>query len=174
MNSHSINLVNFKNPTDIFNYCEKHNINTVIEDNSEIWCKLIEKNYNKYNIFKIKTLTYKDYYVLLYFMQCLNILYDTFILTKTQEILSMIPILYEGDHIAIIHACNNLAIRNNKSKLLLYRDPDTQCTIPVYGSGYLKIKFINNNTDIYTNSINTMQYNQPFNSHISYGGYNIL
>jgi hypothetical protein len=174
MNSHTINLVNFKNPTDVFKYCEKHNINSAIEDNSDIWCKLIEKNYNKYTIFKIKTLSYKDYYVLLYFIQCLNLLTDTFIITKTQEILSIISVIYEGDHIAIIHACNNLAVRNNKAKLLLYRDTDTQCTIPTYGSGYLKIKFINNTTDVYTNSINTTQYNKPFNSDLSYGGYNIL
>ena len=45
MNSHSLNLINFKNPHDIFSYCEKHNITNKIDDNSEIWSKLIEKNY---------------------------------------------------------------------------------------------------------------------------------
>lgn len=174
MNSHTINLINFKNPSDVYKYCEKHNINSAIEDNSDIWQKLIEKNYNKYTNFKANTTSYKDYYVLLYFTQCLNLLTDTFIITKSQEILSIIPTIYEGDHIAVIHACNNLAIRNNKSKLLLYRDKDVQCPIPVYGSGYLKIKYINNNSDIFTNNINTAHYAKPFNSDLSYGGYNIL
>ena len=174
MNSHSINLINLKNPSDVFKYCEKYNINSAIEDNSEIWQKLIEKNYNKYINFKVNTISYKNYYVLLYFIQCLNLLTDIFVINKSQEILSIIPIIYEGDHIAIIHACNNLAIRNNKSKLLLYRDTSSQCSIPVYGSGYLKIKYINNNSDIYTNNINTTQYVKPFNSDLTYGGYNIL
>jgi hypothetical protein len=174
MNSHSINLINFKNPTDIFNYCEKHNINSLIEGDSEIWCKLIEKNYNKYTNFKTKPITYKDYYVLLYFIQCLNLLTDSFIITKTQEVISIIPSIYEGDHIAIIHGCNNLAVRNNKAKLLMYRNKDEQCPLPTYGSGFLKINFINSNTDIFSNNINVAQYKPPFNSSLYYGGYTIL
>ena len=130
MNSHSLNLVNFKNPEDIYSYCEKHNITNKIDDNSEIWKNLIEKNYKNHFIFKKDALSYKDYYVLLYFIQSLNLLNDTFIISKSQEILSLISIIYEGDHIAIIHACNNLAIRNNKAKLLLYRDKNECCTIP--------------------------------------------
>lgn len=174
MNSHCLNLVNFKNPNDIFSYCEKHNITDKIDDNSDIWYKLIEKNYNKYIDFKLDTISYKDYYVLLYFIQALNLIKDTFIISKSQEILSIIPIIYEGDHISIIHGCNNLAIRNNKAKLLLYRDKNEQCTIPTYGSGYLKIKFINNNCDTYSNNININNYKKPFNSDLTYGGYNIL
>ena len=174
MNSHSLNLVNFKNPNDIFSYCEKHNITNKIDDNSEIWKNLIEKNYKNHFIFKKDALSYKDYYVLLYFIQSLNLLNDTFIISKSQEILSLISIIYEGDHIAIIHACNNLAIRNNKAKLLLYRDKNECCTIPKYGSGYLKVKYINNNCDIYTNNNNINDYKPPFNSDLTYGGYNIL
>ena len=174
MNSHSLNLVNFKNPNDIFSYCEKHNITNKIDDNSEIWKNLIEKNYKNHFIFKKDALSYKDYYVLLYFIQSLNLLNDTFIISKSQEILSLISIIYEGDHIAIIHACNNLAIRNNKAKLLLYRDKNECCTIPTYGSGYLKVKYINNNCDIYTNNNNINDYKNPFNSDLTYGGYNIL
>ena len=69
MNSHSLNLVNFKNPNDIFSYCEKHNITNKIDDNSEIWKNLIEKNYKNHFMFKKDALSYKDYYVLLYFIQ---------------------------------------------------------------------------------------------------------
>ena len=90
MNSHSLNLVNFKNPNDIFSYCEKHNITNKIDDNSEIWNNLIEKNYKNHFMFKKDALSYKDYYVLLYFIQSLNLINDTFIISKGQEILSLL------------------------------------------------------------------------------------
>ncbi len=172
MNKHLLNLINFKNPIDIFNYCNNNNINELIEQSSSLWDTLLEKNFKNYIVFRQDTITLKDYYVLLYFIQAFNLLNDSFIIQKSQSLLSLLPIIYHGDHIAIIHASNNICIRNNKAKILMYRDKDYNCTLPYYGNGYLKIKFINSNIDIYTENINSVDITPPYGVNLTYGGYN--
>lgn len=172
MNKHLITLKNFKNPIDIFNYCNKHNINELIEESSTLWESLLDINFKNYVQFRIDTITLKDYYVLLYFIQAFNLLNDLFIIQKTQYLLSLLPIIYHGDHIAIIHAANNICIRNNKAKIIMFRTKDNQCTLPYYGNGFLKIKFINNTVDIYTDNLNSINIIPPYGVDLNYGGFN--
>ena len=94
-------------------------------------------------------------------------------LDKSQELLSLLNPIYEGDHIAIIHASNNIAIRNNKAKVLMYRNKDTNCKIPTYGSGYLKIKYTSNNVDSYSKDSEN-NVNGAFNVDLIHGGYKLF
>jgi hypothetical protein len=176
MNKHQLILLNYKNPKDIFEYCNKNNLNNLIDNNSDIWEQLIQKNYVNHFKFKHEPLCLKDYYVLLYYLNALNLINDSFVLQKSQQLLVLLNPIYEGDHICIIHASNNIAIRNNKCKVLMYRNKDSNCNIPSYGSGFLKVKYINNNIDIYSSeSYNDFNdFNEPFNVHLIHGGYKLL
>ena len=173
MNKHSTKILNFKNPSDIFKYCNNNNINNIIEKNSGIWEKLIQKNYTHHMCFKHEQLCLKDYYVLLYYLNVLNLLNDSFVLQKSQQLLCLINIIYEGDHIAIIHASNNIAIRNNKAKVFMYRNKDTNCKIPIYGSGYLKIKYTSSNVDSYSKELEN-NIISAYNVDLTYGGYKLF
>lgn len=173
MNKHSSIILGFKNPSQIFDYCNNHNINHLIEKNSGIWEQLINKNYKNHLDFKIKALNLKDYYVLLYYLNALNLLFDNFVLEKSQEFLCLLPIVYEGDHIAIIHAANNIAIRTNKAKVLMYRNKESNCNIPSFGSGFLKIKYVSNYVHTYSKeSIN--EETRAFNVDLIYGSYKLF
>ncbi len=173
MNKHSSAILGFKNPSEIFKYCSQHNISNLIEKNGEIWEQLIQKNYNNHIQFKCGFVSYRDFYVLLYFMNALNLLNDMFVLEKSQELLSLLNPIYEGDHIAIIHASNNIAIRNNKAKVVMFRNKDQNCKIPTYGSGYLKIKYTSNTVNSYSNECENND-REAFNVDIIHGGYKLF
>lgn len=173
MNKHTSIILSFKNPSDIFSYCNKNNINAMIEPNSGLWEQLIQKNYCNHLCFKREHISLKDYYVLLYYLNSLSLLNDSFVIEKSQELLSLLNPIYEGDHIAIIHASNNIAIRNNKAKVLMYRDKDSNCKIPYFGSGYLKIKYTSNNINIYSKDSNN-NVTEAFNVDLTHGGYKLF
>ena len=92
MNKHSTKILNFKNPSDIFKYCNNHNINNIIENNSGIWEKLIQKNYTHHMCFKHEQLCLKDYYVLLYFLRPTSnvLLTSSYLLCYTSDSLFLI------------------------------------------------------------------------------------
>ena len=173
MNKHNTIILGFKNPSEIFKYCNKHNISNLIEKNSGIWEQLIQKNYNNHLIFKTEFISLKDFYVLLYYLNALNLLNDSFVLNKSQELLNLLHPLYEGDHIAIIHASNNIAIRNNKATVLMYRNKDNNCKIPSYGSGFLKIKYTTNKVNSYSKD-SDINITEPFNVDSIHGGYKLF
>ncbi len=173
MNKHNSIILGFKNPSEIFKYCSKYNISNLIEKNSGLWEQLIQKNYANHVVFKSEHISLKDYYVLLYYLNALSLLNDSFVLNKSQELLSLLNPIYEGDHIAIIHASNNIAIRNNKAKVLMYRNKDNSCKIPSYGSGFLKIKYTSNSTNIYSKDSENNE-REAFNVDLIYGGYKLF
>ena len=106
-------------------------------------------------------------------MNALSLLNDMFVLEKSQELLTLLNPIYEGDHIAIIHASNNIAIRNNKAKVVMYRNKDPNCKIPTYGSGYLKIKYTSNTVNSYSRECENND-REAFNVDIIHGGYKLF
>jgi hypothetical protein len=173
MNKHTSIILGLKNPSEIFKYCNEHNISNLLEQKSEIWKKLIEKNYSNHVSSKCDFISYRDFYVLLYFMNALNLLNDLFVIEKSQELLTFINPIYEGDHIAIIHAANNISIRSNKAKVVMYRNKDSNCRIPTYGSGFLKIKYTSNLVNSYSNESENND-KEAFNVDLIHGGYKLF
>ena len=173
MNKHTSIILGFKNPSEIYKYCSQHNLGSLIEKNSGIWEKLINKNYNNHSVYKNEFVSFKDYYVLLYYLNALSLLNDVFVIKKSQDLLSLLNTIYEGDHIAIIHASNNIAIRNNKAKVVMYRNKDNYCKIPTYGNGFLKVKYTSNISDSFSNECETSN-KEAFNVNLTYGGYKLF
>ena len=173
MNRHTTNILGFKNPSEIYKYCSKHNLGSLVEKNSGIWEKLINKNYTNHSEFKSEFISFKDYYVLLYYLNALSLINDVFVLKKSQDLLSLLNTIYEGDHLAIIHASNNIAIRNNKAKVLMYRNKDINCKIPTFGNGFLKVKYTSNISDSFSNECETSN-KEAFNVDLTYGGYKLI
>lgn len=142
-------ILKIKNPNKIFEYCQQNNIylDLLKDINSHFWMKLLETYYNKHIYLKNKTLSIKDYYVLLYYCELFTLLDEVKLIEKSQELLLKLPQIYQGDHIAIIHACNNIAIRMGIADVVMTRNTKEDL---IYGLGYLVIYYLNNNgSDIF-------------------------
>ena len=143
-------ILDVKDPNEIIKMCDKNDVwkVTVYDENSFIWSNLIYKYYDKYYDFKDR-LSLKDFYVLLYYLDMLNLIDNYNLLTKCQNLLKLLPRIYEGDHLAIIHAASNIAIQINKSNIVLYRKKDD--ITPVFGGGFLRARYLKSENDIYLN-----------------------
>ena len=137
-------IVKIKNPNNIFEYCQKNNIylDLLKDINSHFWMKLLETYYSRYINLKNQALSIKDYYVLLYYCELFTLLDEVKLIEKSQELLLKLPQIYQGDHIAIIHACNNIAIRMGIADVVMTRNTKEDL---IYGLGYLVIYYLNNN-----------------------------
>ena len=137
-------IIKNKNPNHIVEYCFKYKVYTdLIKDaNSHFWVKLIETHYQKYLSLKNQQLSFKDFYVLLYYCELFTLINDSKLINKSQNLLLKLPKIYQGDHIAIIHASNNIAIRMNKANAIMTRNKNQKS---VYGLGYLVIRYLDNN-----------------------------
>ena len=133
-----------KNPNQIVEYCFKYNVYTELtsDSNSHLWIKSIEIHYNQYLSLKNPQLSYKDFFVLLYYCELFTLINDSTLINKSQYLLLKLPKIYQGDHQAIIHACNNIAIRMKKANLIMTRNTNQK---NIYGLGYLVIYYVNNN-----------------------------
>ena len=175
MNSDKLELLilNIKNPYKILDYCNKTNfwIEVCKDSNGFIWHNLIIKYYYEYYDLKLKNLSLKDYYVLLYCLEQISILNNIGLIEQYQTALLLLPKIYEGDHVALIHGVNNIAIQSNKAKLILYRKKEEKS--PVFGSGYLRIRYLNNTNNVYIDNESKLQDYVPIDKVDSiYGGYN--
>ena len=96
--------------------------------------KLVEIYYNSYIILKDEILSIKDFYVLMYYCEIFTLMDDKKIINRAQKLLLRLPQIYEGDHIAIIHACNNIALRMGVADVVMTRNTaENECNI--YGLG---------------------------------------
>lgn len=164
-------ILSHKNPEDIILISNTNQtwLDQSNDPNSILWNKLIWKHYNNLFNHKLKSISFKDYYVLLFYAELLGIHLYTPIINKSQHILNLLPIIYHGDHITILNASINTAITSNKAKIILYRDPyDNNMKS---GNGCLVIRYLDSPKDLYTNikHIN----NIPLSKYVDpiYGGY---
>ena len=137
-------IIKNKNPNNIVEYCFKYNVYTdlVNDPNSHFWLKLIETHYHNHLSLKNTQLSFKDFYVLLYYCELFTLINDYNLINKSQDLLLKLPKIYQGDHVAIIHASNNIALRMKKADAIMTRNKNQK---DVYGLGYLVIRYVNNN-----------------------------
>ena len=165
-----------KNPNDIVDICKINSYwnNIFSDNNSFIWHNLIIKYYRRYYNKIKKYTTLKDYYVLLYYAEILGLINNKIIISKTQDILSLLPKIYEGDHIAILHACSNPAIIGNHAKIIMYRNRTNGNKPITYGRGHLCIQYKLYNTDTYVSKDNVDNFKNAKFVDPFIGGFNIL
>lgn len=165
-------ILSHKNPEDIAHISTTNQIwfDLSNDPNSNLWYKLLMKHYTTLFKYKLKSISCKDYYVLLFYAELLGIHLYTPIINKAQHIINLLPKIYHGDHITILNASINTAITSNKANIILYRDPYDNNNINS-GNGCLVIRYLNTPRDIYTN-INHSR-NLPLAKHVNpiYGGY---
>ena len=165
-------ILSHKNPEDIVHISNTNQ--TWIEQsnnpNSNLWNKLLSKYYNTLFNHKLKFISFKDYYVLLFYAELLGIHLYTPIINKAQHILNLLPKIYHGDHITILNASINTAITSNKAKIILYRDRYDNTNLNS-GNGCLVIRYLDAPKDTYTNI--SQSQNFPLAKHVNpiYGGY---
>ena len=159
------NLLNHKNPKDIIQFANSNHLN---DSNSYLWNNLLIKYYFNFNQYKNKNISIKDYYVLLYYSEILGLINFIPILERAQYALSILPKIYDGDHIAILHACSTTSILGNHANLVMYRDKIG--TKPQsYGKGNLRIKYLNIDKDSYLNKSNVKNIPEADRVNPNYG-----
>ena len=109
---------------------------------------MVKTYYLKYYNNKIKDISIKDYYVLLYYSELLGVIEYTKIIEKAQRILHILPKIYYGDHITILNACFNIAIISNNCNIVLYRSKSKDKINNIFASGYLRYQYLLTNNDI--------------------------
>ena len=57
----------------------------------------------------------------MYYSELIGTLDQPNILDRCQDLIQLLPKIYNNDHITIINACYNTAITTNKAKIILYR-----------------------------------------------------
>lgn len=133
-----------KNPNITVEYCFKYNVYTdlINDPNSHFWVKMLDTHYKNYVLLKNPELSFKDFYVLLYYCELFTLINDTNLINKSQHLLLKLPKIYQGDHVAIIHASNNIALRMKKADAIMTRNTNQKegC-----GLGYLVFRYVNNN-----------------------------
>ena len=165
-------ILSHKNPEDIV-YISNTNqtwIHLSNQPNSNLWYKLIVKHYNTLYNHKLKFISYKDYYVLLFYAELLGIHLYTHIINKAQHILNLLPKIYHGDHITILNASINTAITSKKAKIILYRDPYDNTNLKS-GNGCLVIRYLDAPQDTYTKINHTKNFTIAKHVNPIYGGY---
>ena len=141
-------ILQYKNPKDIIQLA--NNNNCLNDNNSYLWNNLLIKYYYNFIKYKNKNISIKDFYVLLYYSEILGLINFIPILDRAQHTLSLLPKIYDGDIIAILHACSTTSILGNHANIVMYRDKAG--TIPhIYGKGNLRIKYLNIDKDSYLN-----------------------
>ena len=167
-------LILTRDPLNLINTCNSNKFHKDLYNdyNSELWEKISYKYYSKYIKYKKNNITYKDFYYLLYTLDNFKMLNEITNIFRVQKLLSLLPKIYDGDHIAIIHAISNIAIKGNFSKVVMYRDLNEK-NLPIFGNGYLIIQFRNARDDIYIQKTDLDKYKFSKYVHPYYGGYNL-
>lgn len=193
MNKHSYNDINniiyeLKDPNEILEKCDKSkSLFLLVEDsNSYLWSNLIVKYFNEYKSQKLKNISHKDFYVLLYYCEKMGILRFDFFLKKAQSLINLLPKIYDGDHLCILNGIVNTAITSKTNNILMYRqiipNKNINCIKDEknysnfsYGGGNLKILYCSNiDCDQYVNKISLHEemYIPSKESNLVYGLYN--
>jgi hypothetical protein len=117
-------LIAIKNPFDAYKYSMSNKIwdKHIVDKNSFVWINFIKTYYPNYFDKKEKSIALMDYYVLLFSLDTLHLIGDSFFLSRCQIALSTIPKIRNGDHLRIIHFVNSLSFRSHISNLILFRN----------------------------------------------------
>ena len=139
-------LLNLNNPLQLAKYCED-NPNKLTNDlfndsNSILWKFFIEIYFSDKAKYKKKNLSLKDYYIFLYYIHLFNQCNHFKTFMRGQDLLCILPRIYDGDIIAVIHAITNIAITSKQANIVMYRDQKEK-NLPIYGNGYLIIQYRN-------------------------------
>mgnify|MGYP001163019758 FL=1 len=145
--SHDIDhLLEINNPLHLAKYCEEHQnelSNDLFNDsNSILWKSFIEIYFLDKAKYKRKNLSLKDYYIYLYYIHMFNQCNHFKTFMRGQDLLCILPKIYDGDIIAVIHAITNIAITSKQANIVMYRDQKEK-NLPIYGNGYLIIQYRN-------------------------------
>ena len=161
-----------KNPNKLHNLCKENTVYIDLYSNTDsiLWESMLNKYFKKYTGYKNRYLSIKDFYVLIFYAQTFNQL-NINTLSRGQELLLLLPKIYDGDHISIIHSLSNIAVTGNFSNLIMYRDLQ-ESNLPIYGNGYLIIQYRNSKKDIYIKKTELDNYKFVKHVHPFYGGYN--
>ena len=166
-------IVKYKNPLDIIKFCHYNNWKNIVNDtNSFLWNSLIKTHFHKYIKYKNDNLSPKDYYVLLYYSELIGVLDQPNILDRCQDLIQLLPKIYNNDHITIINACYNTAITTNKAKIILYRSKKDETILNhTYPSGVLRYQYLNSEKDAFIDENNVRLISKAKNVHPILGGY---
>lgn len=166
-------LIISKDPFILLKKCKKNNYynDLYIDNNSILWKKILSYYFKKYQNYKKKLLDFKDYYVFLYYCEKFNLIENYNLLIRGQNLLMLLPKIYDGDIIAIIHGISNIAILGNYCNIVMYRDL-IEKNIPIYGNGYLVIQYLKSEKDMYITKNEVKNYQYVKFVHPFFGGYN--
>ena len=138
----------YKNPIDIRNNIYKEYSKQFNDTNSYIWDSLLQIHYNSYKNFKKDFISFREYYILIYTSELLGI-NDLRIINRCQDVLNIIPRLYDGDIVCILNACCNTAILSGKYNLHLFRKKNINSQCRTFGEGLLKYEYVIHSNDFY-------------------------
>ena len=114
-------LKSIKNPFYLNTILNNNDLKLFEDPNSYLWNNLLIHHYRSFYEFKIQPLSIKDYYILLYLAETLGIL-DLRIINKSQNLLNILPKIYDGDIICILNSCCNTASLSGHYKIHLFRN----------------------------------------------------
>jgi len=140
-------ILNYKDPSVILHLCtiNQYFISACIDPNGFIWNKLLEMYYSNFLEMKHGSISLKDFYVLLYFTEKMNLMQLPFIIYRSQKLLNMLPKLYHNDHIIILNSLCTSSILSNKAKIAMFRTND---------SSKLNIRYVNIQDDCFLENSN--------------------
>ena len=166
-------LITSRDPFILLKICKKNNYYSDLynDNNSLLWQKILSYYYKKYENYKKKLLDFKDYYVFLYYCEKFNLIENYNLIERGQKLMILLPKIYDGDIIAIIHAISNIAVIGNYCNIVMYRDL-LEKNIPIYGNGYLVIQYLNSPRDLYLKKKEVPNYEYSEFVHPLFGGYN--
>ena len=142
-------ILNYKNPLIILQLCtiNKYFISACIDSNGFIWSKLLDLYYPSLIELRNLNINQKDYYVLLFNAEVLQLLQIPIIIYKAQRLLHLLPKIYHDDHIIILNALCNTAILTNKARIAMFRNNI---------NSNLNIRYLNIDRDIYLHNENSI------------------
>lgn len=138
----------YKDPIILKNKLHDNYSSQFSDPNSYIWDTLLKTHYFSYKSFKKEFISFREFYIILFSSESLGI-NDLRIINRCQDILNLIPKIYDGDIICILNACCNTAILSGKYNLHFYRKQGINDNSRVYGEGLLKYQYIDSTKDIY-------------------------
>lgn len=151
-----------KNPFKLKSKLEDNQKKLFEDSNSYLWNNLINYFFFSFGDFKNNDISLKDYYILLYLADTMGI-NDIRIILKSQNLLSILPKIYDGDIVCIINACCNTATLSGRYKINLFRKSIDK-KLRVYGKGLLKYQYIKSDTDLYSDNMIAKNFDESIDS----------
>ena len=156
-------ILNQKDPHIIIHLSTINNkwISNCIDPYGHIWYNLINKHYQQYSNSITKHTSYKDFYVLLYYIDTLKLFQFKYITTRAQSLVNLLPKIYLNDHAIILNGLASTSIIANISNIVMFRNKDN----------ILNLRFLDTNKDLFTSSFDISNYNKHYNINSITGAY---